>query len=165
MSTGIRTNYKEHMTSTSTVSTAAVSTTPTEAATRAQAEQQLYKATGFALFECKKALFQTEGDVTFAKHLLASGAWRLGKSVSWNHAGLAIGAEQLKQKTGFSLDVCREMVMNAGGNVDLAIEHLEYTGQLKPVVTPSNTPTSPCRIQNGEACGCGFGQCACGLIF
>lgn len=91
---------------------------------------ELREKTGFTAMDCKKALFTVGGDLEAAKRYLASGAWRAGKLVSWNSDALRAGTVKMQEQTGLAADVCREALMNAGGNIDLAIDQLQYEGKL-----------------------------------
>lgn len=85
--------------------------------------------TGFPLMECKKAIHLCEGDLAAAKEWLASGGWRGGKLISWDYAALATKSGQLSEELKLSVEECREALMNAGGNLELAKGQLSRHGE------------------------------------
>lgn len=91
---------------------------------------RLRQVTNFSVMDCKKALLHSEGNFEAAKRFLATGKWRAGKLVSWDHAVLAKHTMELAVDTGLDAGECRTALMNAGGNVELAKEQLALEGRL-----------------------------------
>ena len=89
---------------------------------------ELRKATGFAMTDCKKALLQTDGNFETAKRFLASGKWRTGKLITWDYDGLTKTTLEMQLATKLDTEVCRTALMNAGGNLNLALEQLQVEG-------------------------------------
>ena len=89
---------------------------------------ELRGATGFTMMDCKKALLQTDGSFEGAKRFLASGKWRTAELITWDYDGLTKKTLELQLATKLDSEVCRTALMNAGGNLDLALEQLQVEG-------------------------------------
>lgn len=80
----------------------------------------LQRELGYSRFECRKALFGSDGDIAKAAEHLASGSWMFGKLISWNWESLRSKSEELSAKLGLPETWCLDILKKCNGNVELA---------------------------------------------
>jgi len=85
-----------------------------------KASAWLQRELGYSRFECRKALFGSDGDIAQAAEHLATGSWMLGKLISWNWASLSSKSAELSAKLGLPETWCLDVLKKCNGNVELA---------------------------------------------
>lgn len=80
----------------------------------------------YSMMDCIKALHRTNGDMHQAAESLTDGSWRAGKLISWSRPyTLHEKAKVLAKEFDLSERHCHDVVMNCGGNIDLARRKLK----------------------------------------
>lgn len=85
----------------------------------------------YGRIDLRKALLSFDHDVQRAATWLVSGEWQAAKLISWNHAALNEGAEEVAKHTGRPAAECYSMLKNCGGSVALAIRTLNGSNTVR----------------------------------
>jgi hypothetical protein len=85
-----------------------------------KASAWLQRELGYSRFECRKALFGSDGDIAKAAESLAAGGWMFGKLISWNWESLSAKSAELSAKLGLPETWCLDVLKKCNGNVELA---------------------------------------------
>lgn len=94
----------------------------------------LYDALGIPLMECRKLLWQSGQDLEAAAQLYATGAWRRTKLVSFGAYPDQEVLQQLGAEFGMSAQAFLEVLLDCGGNKELALRKLRN----QPLYQPEN---------------------------
>lgn len=93
---------------------------PTDQDQLGKAAAWLQRELGYSRFECRKALFGSDGDLAAAAERLASGGWMTGKLISWNWESLSSKSKELSAQLGLPETWCLDVLKKCNGNVELA---------------------------------------------